>query len=85
MPDQTSDPAAARFAGFVASNTITKIENTPNPAASPATNRLAAIVAMSDVSPPTSIAQAKAKWLPRQTTSAPAFALREGDASVPSK
>jgi len=41
--------------------------------------------AVTDVSPHTSIAQAKTKWLARQSASAPTFALSEGDASVPSR
>ena len=85
MPDQTSDPAAERFSGSVASKTMRKMENTPKPAASPATKRPAAIVVTSDVSPQTSVAQAKTKWLARQSVSAHTFALIEGDASVPSK
>lgn len=85
MPDQTSDPAAERFSGSVASKTMRKMENTPMPAASPATKRPAAIVVTSDVSPQTSMAEAKAKWLARQSGSAPAFALSHGDASVPSR
>ncbi len=85
MPDQTSDPAAERFSGSVASKTMRKMENTPKPAATPATKRLAAIVVMSDVSPQTSIAQAKTKCLARQSARAPTFALSEGDASVPSR
>jgi hypothetical protein len=85
MPDQTSDPAAERLSGLVASKTMRKIENTPKPAASPATKRLAAIVVTSDVNPQTSMAQAKTKWLARQSTSAPTFALSEGDASVPNR
>ena len=85
MPDQTSDPAAARFSGSVASKTMRKMENTPKPAASPATKRPAAIVVTSDVNPQTSIAQANTKWLARQSASAPTFALSVGDASVPSR
>jgi hypothetical protein len=74
IPDQTSDPAAERLSGSVASKTMRKIENTPKPAASPATKRPAAIIVMSDVSPQTSIAQAKTKWLARQSADAPTFA-----------
>jgi len=37
MPDQASDPATERLAGSVASKTISKMENAPKPAASPAT------------------------------------------------
>ena len=53
--------------------------------ASPATKRLAAIVVMSAVSPQISIAQAKTKWLARQSASAPTFASSEGEANVPSR
>jgi len=75
----------ARAADAARGMNTRKIENTPKPAASPATKRLAAIVVMSDVSPQTSIARAKTKWLARQSLKAPTFALSEGDASVPSR
>ena len=85
MPDHTGEPAAERLSGSVASKTMRKIENTPKPAATPATKRPAAIVAMSEVSPQTSIAQANTKWLPRHSARARTFVLSEGDASVPSR